>query len=648
MSIPSQFETSQSEAFKYRSDIDGLRAVAVLCVMGYHGFPHSIPGGFIGVDIFFVISGFLISSILFKNLNIGTFSVKDFYIRRVRRIFPATIVVLMTCIVFGWIALFADEYQQLGGHVAGGAAFISNLIFWSESGYFDITAEKKPLLHLWSLGIEEQFYIVWPVLLLLLKRSSRNIFLILAVLILASFALNIRAVKIDSVAAFYSPIPRAWELLIGAMLAHLKYQQISFFSNESFRNLKSNAGMAFLFMSVLFIDKKSTFPGWWVLLPVLGTFFIISAGRQAWVNRVILSNKVLVNIGLISFPLYLWHWPVLAYLGIVYAESLTNWMRFAGLLFSALLAWCTFHFIEKPIRLTGKWRIGPITLALLMMSVGVLGLVVYQFSGFPLRLHQDISVTRQFEWNSLYNSSAECKKKYISDDYCNILDIETLPDAVVIGDSHANHFYWGLQEYYKGKGKNVLNLGAGGCPPFIGIDMVGPSTSPNCLRRTKPMYDYILKSENVQTVYIGFWHDAYFAQNLIFTDAYNEIHGLSNYEIILDALVRTVDILSRNGKHVVLLYDMPDLKTNIKDCFIKRPLDMGPACTLDKSMFVQDFERYQSLVHELKARTSVQIFDTHQFIDGNFPVDKDGLPMYRDYSHLSIAGSLFFKDKYLY
>ena len=201
----------------YRPDIDGLRALAVLAVIGFHAFPELIPGGFIGVDVFFVISGFLISTILFENLAAQSFSFLDFYSRRIRRIFPALILVLVSCYLVGWFVLLPDEYSQLGKHMAGGAGFIQNWLLWGESGYFDNVAETKPLLHLWSLGIEEQFYIIWPILLWLAYRLRLNLLTLTILTGLISFALNIHgiSVKQDLVATFYSPQTRFWELAIG-------------------------------------------------------------------------------------------------------------------------------------------------------------------------------------------------------------------------------------------------------------------------------------------------------------------------------------------------------------------------------------------------------------------------------------------------
>ncbi len=202
---------------EYRPDIDGLRAIAVILVIGYHAFPNLVKGGFIGVDIFFVISGYLISTILFTNLWNNKFSLSDFYFRRIRRIFPALIVVMGACLAFGWFALLAGEYKQLGKHIAGGAGFVSNFLLWNESGYFDNTGDTKPLLHLWSLGIEEQFYILWPILLLLASQRGVNFLVIASTVAGISFSLNL--ISQDGVAGFYSPQTRFWELLVGSALA---------------------------------------------------------------------------------------------------------------------------------------------------------------------------------------------------------------------------------------------------------------------------------------------------------------------------------------------------------------------------------------------------------------------------------------------
>src|SRR5687768_8357422 len=216
--------TAAGSSHAYRPDVDGLRAVAVLAVLAFHAFPHAMPGGFAGVDVFFVISGFLITGIILDDLERGRFTIAGFYWRRIRRIFPALILVLTACLVLGWVLLLPDEYRQLGKHVAAGAGFIANLALWAEAGYFDWSAELKPLLHLWSLGVEEQYYLVWPLLLLFFRRWTLGLIVGIGVL---SFALNLYMTAKYPSAAFYLPMTRFWELLIGSALAYRAHHGFS-------------------------------------------------------------------------------------------------------------------------------------------------------------------------------------------------------------------------------------------------------------------------------------------------------------------------------------------------------------------------------------------------------------------------------------
>ena len=221
-------QLNQSSPYKssYRSEIDGLRAFAVLSVVAFHAFPNWLKGGFIGVDVFFVISGFLITSHIFENLDKGQFSFTDFFGRRIRRIFPALILVMACTLAFGWFALLADEFAQLGKHVASGAAFITNFILVDESGYFDNAAETKPMLHLWSLAVEEQFYIVWPLVLWLAWKRKFNLLTITILVAVVSFYLNLRFVKSHPTETFFWPVGRFWELLSGSVLAWLLFIQV--------------------------------------------------------------------------------------------------------------------------------------------------------------------------------------------------------------------------------------------------------------------------------------------------------------------------------------------------------------------------------------------------------------------------------------
>jgi len=318
----------------YRPDIDGLRAVAVLSVIAYHAFPNLLTGGFVGVDIFFVISGFLISSIIFNGLEQHRFSFVEFYARRIRRIFPALALVLVCCLGYGWLVLLPDEFRQLGKHTLAGAGFVSNLVLNSEAGYFDTAAELKPLLHLWSLGIEEQYYIVWPLLLIFAFKRGNNLRWLIVAIVMLSFSINLAKIGRHPVSAFFLPQSRFWELLVGSSLAYLAvFKQAPLFASwrnqfaarlpiglqSEIHNLRAIAG-GLLIMAALFgLDRTQPYPGWRALLPTLGALLVISAGPAAWVNRNILAHPAMVFVGLISYPLYLWNWPLLVFPRIVSA-----------------------------------------------------------------------------------------------------------------------------------------------------------------------------------------------------------------------------------------------------------------------------------------------------------------------------------------
>ncbi|HJW02870.1 MAG TPA: acyltransferase, partial [Azospira sp.] len=291
----------------YRPDIDGLRAVAILSVVVFHAFPANLRGGFVGVDIFFVISGFLISNIIFRSLQRGDFSFAEFYAHRIKRIFPALIVVLTASFAFGWFALLPDEFKQLGKHMAAGAGFVQNFVLWNESGYFDTASELKPLMHLWSLAIEEQFYLIYPLLIWAAWRVRLNALALVVALGCLSFGLNVLEIREAPVKTFFVPQTRYWELLAGAVLAYLQlFKQgqfapalsrppaLSAYRQRLLNNLLSACGLLLILLAVITIHKGRAFPGWWALAPVMGAFLLILAGPQAWVNRRLLANRLMV------------------------------------------------------------------------------------------------------------------------------------------------------------------------------------------------------------------------------------------------------------------------------------------------------------------------------------------------------------------
>ncbi|MCU6498179.1 acyltransferase [Rugamonas sp. A1-17] len=514
---------------KYRPDIDGLRAVAVLCVVIFHAFPDALKGGFIGVDIFFVISGFLISTIIISNLERGSFSFADFYGRRVRRIFPVLLLVLAACFVAGWFVLLGAEYKQLGKHMAGGAGFVANYVLWDESGYFDNAAHTKPLLHLWSLGVEEQFYLVWPALLWFAARRGFNLLTTSIVLGLLSFGLNVAAVHGDAMRAFYSPQTRFWQMLTGSTLAALTlrgrtllgrwqpaldgwlgkviYAEPQPRDGAVWRDVQSLLGAGLILIGLLRITQERAFPGWWAVLPTLGAAMIIAAGSRAWFNRVVLGSRVLVWFGLISFPLYLWHWPLLVFARMVERSEPSAALGACAVAASVVLAWLSYHLLERPIRAGGRQRAKTVVLLVLMLAVGGVGYNTYERDGLGFRMKDRQAFGDYFEnypaeWRFFFRVGIpdkyhlECEffdiAKYRAgrmdsiprpsiDERCYKRD-PSKPKAVLLwGDSHAEHLSFGIRNNLPADWQ-VLQVASSGCLPTLAA--TGPSDVDQCTQNS--------------------------------------------------------------------------------------------------------------------------------------------------------------------
>jgi peptidoglycan/LPS O-acetylase OafA/YrhL len=492
---------------QYRPDIDGLRAVAVIPVVAYHLFPKWITGGFIGVDIFFVISGYLISSLILHDLLKGTFSYKQFYIRRIRRIFPALICVLVSTVLTGWFLLPEDEFKNLGKHIASAVVFISNFVFWNESGYFDATAEAKPLLHLWSLAIEEQFYIFWPLLIGLFWKR-RKVFLCMAIsLIAVSMAVNVFTTTQDPTAAFYSPLSRIWELLAGALVAYLHLQHPK--RSDKLSDLQSLLGVILLLLAFSLVTKSAAFPGWWATLPTLGACLLIYSGADSCVNKYVLSQPPIRWVGTISYPMYLWHWPMISLAFIVnHYQSPSAPQRVVIFFLTILLAWLTTRLIEKPVRFGNKVATRSLTLA--FISIGLIGGLLYLLDGVPSRSINQDAATR------FINSYAKLHKFGMSDYYqekCDLYDWKTgnyrqsissdcmpmsRPSSTVLlwGDSHAQALSHGFRKNLSSS-TAFSQITTSGCKPNLVTSVNTPKTKDDlgCQQSNRLAMQYIANAK---------------------------------------------------------------------------------------------------------------------------------------------------------
>lgn len=640
---------------KYRADIDGLRAVAILSVVCFHAFPNWVKGGFIGVDIFFVISGFLISTIMIGSLERNSFSFVEFYIRRVKRIFPALLLVLSACFIFGWVALSAEEYKQLGKHIAGGAGFTSNFLLWNESGYFDSAAETKPLLHLWSLGVEEQFYIIWPLLLWFAWKWRSNLLLIAIVVGLLSFAWNIYEVRNDLSAAFYSPQTRFWELMAGSVLAYMTRHRQHIFTNKFmhrldrwldsadkgrtpetkkkiFNSFQSLFGAVLIAIGFFVISKERQFPGWWALLPIVGSVLIISAGAQAWLNRVVLSNRILVWFGLISFPLYLWHWPLLSFARIIQGETISEAVCFVIVLVSIGLAWLTYQLIERPLRFGKNNNVKAISLAILMLLIGYVGFYTFERDGLSYRDRSNGELEGNIgfdETNKYVDEIHHYRCKTEGSDYvingsklgdnigCLNSKASGKVDIALMGDSHAGHLFYGLAEQLPQK--NILLVAMYGVNglPFI-----------NNIKYKKAL-SYLLNSD-IKTVIISVYWEDYLT---------NDIGGKAK-----EGLLLTVKMLLKNGIKVFIVTDVPRFSFSPSGCKNTKFLKAERTCSESSERFYELRRRVLPVLNDAVALSAnVNILDTEKFFcdETICSMQQEGKEMFADTSHLNILGSRY-------
>jgi peptidoglycan/LPS O-acetylase OafA/YrhL len=472
----------------HRADIEGLRGVAVLSVFAVHSVPHALGGGFIGVDVFFALSGYLVASITLRQLDQGRFSMLDFYGRRVRRLAPALLVVLLACALFaaGWA--YPSDAKAIGRHLSAGSVFGSNLLLWTEGGYFDRSAERKLLLHLWSLGIEAQFYLLWPIGVLLLVRSRRHALGWIGGAALGSFVLNVALVAAKPKGVFFLPPTRFWELLMGSLLACLQHGNVGDLiarlqrastALPAMRALQSRlpdalawAGFSLLLCALWFVDNTRLFPGWWALLPTTGTLLLIVAGPSAWINRKVLLQPVLTFYGRISYPLYLWHWPVLV-APLLLEIEVTPLQKAALLCLAVALATATYYAVEQPLRvgvlarLSPAWLVGG--LGTILAAGFALQIPTLLVQRYPLALRAVAQVDldtdyAQYRVEHCFLRSEQGPSNFGPECVDAARGKRPLPLLLLWGDSHAAALYPGLLDQTSAHWR-LAQFNAAACPP---------------------------------------------------------------------------------------------------------------------------------------------------------------------------------------
>ena len=636
----------------YRPDIDGLRAVAITLVVAYHAFPGRFSGGFVGVDVFFVISGFLITGIIFDQMRRGTFTIASFYGRRVRRIFPAMITVVLATCLAGGVFLPAKEFQSLGLSMIGSAAFVQNFVLLGEIGYFDVEAARKPLLHLWSLAIEEQYYILWPLLLLLIRRLRMNPVTWVAVLAGISFWVGLVLLGKNRDLAFYLPISRFWELFAGSFLgiATILAKEVPLFERtlakaDDFlhplvfsagvpagRNLPAQIGALLAVGLVAWVTFRlgpdTPFPGKNAALPIAAAMLLILC-KRSWVNQRLLASPPMVFIGLISYPLYLWHFPLMAFARIMSPPEHLRPVMVGVVLLSVALAWLTYRFVEYPIRFGGVCRRAISALGAGMVVIGLLGLIADRTGGLPQRMPSSLrSFMLTGEETSSHWRRGQCL--LLPDQGAEAFTPDCAghgghPLLLIWGDSYAAAEYVGLEHFRTEMGYDVAEYTSSACPPLIGFTL---AERPFC----KGNNDFVLERIRALRPEVVILHGTW----------------LNPPPQIERTLPRTVALLREIGvKKIVVLgpppsWDRGGLSANVLDYYF----EYGWALIPPRSKYRLVLGDYDERMRRLAEKEGVQFISVQKVLcnaDGCLtrigPGDSQLTAF--DGGHLTVPGSIF-------
>lgn len=623
----------------FRADINGLRAIAVISVVLFHFGVTGFSGGFVGVDIFFVISGFLMTGIIVKGIDKSTFNFRNFYLARARRIVPALFFLTIALLVFGWFYLSPDDYVGLGREVDKALLFLSNNYYFKRSGYFDPDSHERLLLHTWSLSVEWQFYILYPIILFLVSRVSKKIIpYFIVTLFLVSFAHSVYKSHIDPSYAFYMLPSRAWEMLLGG----IAYYSISQKRYNFNRNWCHYLGVLFIVLAVFIYRPVTVWPGFAALLPTLGTALIIYASKDS----VFTSNPIFQKLGDWSYSIYLWHWPLVVFIVLFDIEK-TLVFIVGFILLSVILGALSYYIIENPTRnyFYSKRRVF-VFLIILIPVVVVLGAAksIRDNKGFIDRLSEEIYFVFN-QANYKFSEMHKCHNKKGKQD-CVYGHGEL--GVIVVGDSHAMSIMGGVTKALEGR--QVLDWTDGGCPTILDVKSKDKNTS-RCSDFLSSRFDrlpdyagvpilvanrfsyHLLggneKSSGISSpkLYITKPHEA-------FSEAYvNEMY--SGY-------VEALCVLAKNNP-VYLLAPTPELKLNVPNIMGRSLLASGKEKRVSVSM-AEYKERNQialRLLDEVANKCNITLLDPIPYLcDGERCYgDIDGLPIFFDDDHLNMRGS---------
>jgi peptidoglycan/LPS O-acetylase OafA/YrhL len=607
----------------YRKEIDGLRTLAVLPVILFHAGFETFSGGFVGVDVFFVISGYLITTIILSELEQDKFSIVNFYERRARRILPALFLVMLICLPFAWFWLLPRDMKDFSQSLVAVSIFASNILFWTKSGYFDTAAELKPLLHTWSLAVEEQYYVLFPIFLMLFwKLGKRWIIVTLGLVFIGSLAWAQWATNARPSTAFYLLPTRGWELLIGGFAAFY----LSKANRKEFGKLTEEfggwLGVALIFYAVFTYSKATPFPGFYALVPTLGAVLIILFATQQTTVGKFVGNKAFVSIGLVSYSAYLWHQPLFAFARHRDLAEHSHIVFFMLSVLSLVLAYFSWRYVEAPFRKRGAINRAKIfflgfVFTFIFVAIGCLGYIKNGFENrFDRILLGDIGHVDFHKY--IDEKYFDCEPKAIAESSLSWEGFlrckqskRGMPEIILLGDSHAEHLFLGLAEYISNKNIAFYILSQ---KPYLES------------KEFKPIFDELLSNTKPQHIIL--------TMNFIGrVDA--QATGL--YE----GFTTTIKALHKAGKLVTLVSDVPVFNPDPSLCIYSVPGKLNAPCILTLAEVDRQRMVYDVVLERLTNELGVRYLRIDKTLCSEkvCAMFKDDKILYRDNHHLNITGS---------
>ena len=632
---------------QYRTEIDGLRTVAVVPVILFHAGFEMFSGGFVGVDIFFVISGYLITSIIVSDLEQGKFKLINFYDRRARRILPALFFVLFACLPFAWIWLLPNDMEDFAKSLMAVSSFSSNILFWRETGYFSTASELIPLLHTWSLAVEEQYYIFFPLFMMFTWRFGLRFVLGLICLVFVfSLELGHWGALNKPDAAFFLLPTRAWELLVGVFAAFYLRKLIYFHHslNLHVHQVLSLLGLLMVLYSIFVFDERTPFPGLPALVPTVGAGLIILFASQGTLVNRLLSTKGFVGIGSISYSAYLWHNPLMVF---VRHRSLTEpsqWLMGLLCIFTLILAYVSWRYVERPFRnkqaISRKFVFGASGVLIgVTFSIGIMG---YLSQGIPERTDNDLALKVEGMINESPKLTDKCGKGFIDSEACRYGGDK--PKILLWGDSYADHLVPALKS-----SKSIIPFTEQtlfACRPVLGISIFKHDKEwrDRCIEHNPEVFSFLKNTKSLKYVVLA---SPFSFNGTEYIDENGKVHD-HNVQEIVKTLKMTIEEIIKSGLKPVIISPPPSATFNIGECIVKSIwLDRNTSqCEFDRDSLHESSEEAYKIMDEISD--IAPIFELRSIICASekCSVMWNDIPIYKDGGHLTKAASSYLGETF--